>query len=71
MFSFLLLCCLDVLLFLFIDVCDTKKKSAVGNAMSVNVLERLLQRTLWAAGITDSFVDPWKCEQWVRNGGHF
>ncbi len=33
---------------------------AIGNAMSVNVLVRLLPRVAWAAGLIDKPVDPWK-----------
>ena len=41
---------------------DAAMGAALGNAMSVNVLERLVPRALKAAGLIDDFQDKWAVE---------
>ena len=42
---------------------------ALGNAISCNVLERLLPKVLWASGIVDKVVkDRWEDKAWVKQG---
>ena len=43
---------------------------AIGNAMSSNVLERLLPRVCLASGLTPMHSDPWQGPKFVQNGGH-
>ena len=40
-------------------VTDVQWKMQLGNAMSVNVVERILSRLLPAAGLTDALDDRW------------
>ena len=63
---------------LFNEVCGTGKinqtnlNGAIGNAMSVPVLERLLPSLCWVAGLLPHLekapCDPWNDLQWVRKG---
>jgi site-specific DNA-cytosine methylase len=46
--------------------------SAIGNAMSANVLERLFSRLLWVSGVVNNKIkDQWENPTFVSNGGHF
>ena len=66
---------------MFNEVCGTVKinkgnfNAAIGNAMSVPVLERLLPSLCWVAGLLPHLwkapCDPWNDLQWVRKGGNF
>ena len=48
----------------------TALRGAIGNSMSVNILERLLPRVCWPSGISLHKIDDlWKNEDWVLNGG--
>ena len=49
----------------------TAIRSAIGNSMSVNILERLLPRVCWSIGISHKIDDMWENEAWVLNGGRF
>ena len=44
---------------------------AIGNAMSANVLERMLTRVLYATGLSEKREDKWKNADVVKKGGHF
>lgn len=48
---------------------------AIGNAMTVPVLERVLPYLCWVAGLLPRSEevprDPWKSTKWVKRGGNF
>eukprot|EP00959_Pyramimonas_sp_CCMP1952_P126246 2640347-Pyramimonas_sp.AAC.1 len=45
--------------------------SAIGNAMSVNVLERILPRIAWSIGKLPQKMHVWDDESWALRGGRF
>ena len=47
---------------------ESQYNFAVGNAMTVSVLERLLSHAVYAVGFTDQIVDKWLDKDWVRQG---
>ena len=53
------------------DLPKTEINAAVGNAMSANVLERLLPAVLFASGLSQEVPDKWLDPAFIKNGGHF
>ena len=54
------------------DIPERAFNAAIGNGMSVNVLERLLPRVAWAAGLLKRKVkDKWADPEFIIAGGRF